>query len=38
MRGEAFNGGAERQYPPGWTAVPIRNLGGVEMALESSRS
>ena len=26
MLGRAFNGGAERQYLPGWTAVPIRNL------------
>lgn len=32
MRGEAFNGGAERQYPAGWSAVPIRNIGGVERA------
>lgn len=24
------NGGAERQYLSGWTAVPIRDIGGVE--------
>ena len=30
MRGEAFNGGAERQYSVRWTAVLIRNIGGVE--------
>ena len=32
MSGKAFNGGAERQYLAGWTAVPIRNIGGVERA------
>lgn len=32
MREEAFNGGAERQYSVGWTAVLIRNIGGVERA------
>ncbi len=28
--GNTFNGGAERQYLPGWTAVPVRNTGGAE--------
>ena len=32
MRGKVFNGGAERQYSAGWTAVPIRNTGGAERA------
>lgn len=35
MREEAFNGGAERQYSVGWTAVLIRNIGGVERAQDS---
>lgn len=30
MRGKTFNGGAVRQYSVGWTAVLIRNIGGVE--------
>ena len=32
MRGEAFNGGAERQYSVRWGAVLIRNIDGVERA------
>lgn len=35
MRGKAFNGGAERQCSVGWTAVLIRNIGGVERAWDS---
>ena len=38
MGGGTFNCGAERQYPAEWTAVLIRNICGVERALESSRS
>lgn len=30
-----FIGGAERQYSAGWTAVPMRNIGGVERAWDS---
>ena len=35
MRGNSFNGGAERQYSAGWTAVLIRNIGGAERARDS---
>ena len=30
--GDSFNGGVERQYSSGWTAVPIRNTSGAERA------
>lgn len=38
MGGGTFNCGAERQYPAGVMTVLIRNICGVERALESSRS